>query len=68
MFEVIPLITEYYGEIMQDADGEYFMDYSHCQHVKDVMIVRTGMSKGYPTVQKLLKDFGIENIDVIGLN
>lgn len=68
MFEVLPLITEYYGEIIQDADGEYFIDFSHCQQVNEVMVVRSGMSKGYSHMQKLLDDFGIERIDVIGLN
>lgn len=68
MFEIIPLITEYYGEVIQDADGEYFMNYSKCEPVEDGLLVRSGTSKGYRVVSDLFEEFGINDIDVFGLN
>lgn len=68
MFEIIPIITDYYGEVIQDTDGEYFMNYSKCEPVPDGLLVKTGTSKGYRTVAELFEEFQISDIDVFGLN
>lgn len=68
MFEIIPIITDYYGEVIQDTDGEYFMNYSHCKPVEDGFLVTSGTSRGFRNMKKLLAEYNIADIDIVGLN
>jgi hypothetical protein len=68
MFEVLPLTTDFSGEIIQDADGEYFINFSHCTFSEDSVTIRTGTSKGYVKLAELISDFRFQDIDLIGLN
>jgi len=68
MFEVVPLTTDFSGEIIKDNDGEFFINFSHCTYSEDCVTIRTGTSRGYRNLSDLISDYGFQDVDLISLN
>ena len=65
IYDVLPVTTDYAGNIILDTDGEYFMEWSHYKLEEGTLTITCGTSHGFPSVQDLVEEFGLNDMDLI---
>jgi len=65
IYDVLPVTTDYTGEIILDNDGEYFIKWNHYKLQDDMLTITCGTSSGFHSVQDLVEEFGLDNVDLM---
>lgn len=65
IYDVLPVTTDYAGEIILDADGEYFMRWNHYKLEEEMLTITCGMSSGFHSIQDLVEEFGFDDVDLM---